>query len=77
MADLELVGTEDLIREIMKRYDGVLLVLEKDDHPAFATCTFNFKGGLSRALGLCERAKDRIMTIANNCIPKEDDEPGT
>ncbi len=62
MTDLSLVLLDEIIEELKKRYDGFVLVSRKmidDNTEEFA---FNFSGGKTLAVGLCECAKEKIRT---------------
>jgi hypothetical protein len=62
--NLELVSTEDLISELMRRYQAVLIVRESDPTNAQQETLFDYDGGISRAIGMAERAKAKFLRMS-------------
>jgi hypothetical protein len=62
--DLAYVTTEQLIEELMNRHDGLAIAREvsPDVKGETSDCFFDFAGGVSRALGLCERLKHHLIS---------------
>ncbi len=59
---LEFVTTEDMLKELFRRFDGVLVVLESDnDMKEESTVEFHWDGSICRALGMAECARVRIL----------------
>jgi hypothetical protein len=73
--DLSLVETAALVRELMDRYDGILIVREKERDADSCDALFDFAGGTSRAIGMCERMKRRLLKMCEDaphgCEPED------
>jgi hypothetical protein len=74
-ADLSLVGTEALVKELFDRYDGVLIVREKERGNGSCDAMYDYAGGTSRAIGMCERIKARLLKMCEGlpegCDPED------
>jgi hypothetical protein len=62
--NLELVPTETLIEELMDRHDAMLIVREKEPTNQEQETLFDIDGGVSRAIGMAERVKAKLMRMA-------------
>jgi hypothetical protein len=62
--DLSLVSTEALIDELFKRYDAVAVIREATVTNRTNECLYDFKGGVSTALGMCIRLQDALRDMA-------------
>lgn len=62
-SDLSLASTDALIEELMNRHEGVVIVRESVPDAAGEQhdCQFSFSGGVSRAIGMCERMKRHLL----------------
>jgi TolB-like protein len=70
---LEFVTTEELIVELMRRHDAIVIARETHTTDAKNDATFDFSGGLSAALGLVERLKRRLLKAAEAGEVAEDE----
>lgn len=73
--DLSLVSTEALIEELAGRYDGLLVVREKFRTEESCDTLYDFNGGISRAIGMAERIKARLLArcekTGRGCEPED------
>lgn len=60
MIDLSLIDTDDLVAELKRRCDGFILGMERDATTERNDVSFEFDGGLSRAMGMTYRLLDRL-----------------
>ncbi len=66
MSDLSLVPIEDLIDEIAKRCNGLLIVTDRSEDSGEPIIMTDFRGGNARAVGLARIA----MKLCENKILK-------
>jgi hypothetical protein len=72
--DLSLIDTADLVAELRRRHDGILVVLERDADATKTGTLTEWWGGLSRCIGLAERAKARMLqSLAEDGEPPEEE----
>ena len=64
--DLSLASTDALIKELSSRYDGLLVVREKFRTEESCDTLYDFNGGISRAIGMAERIKRRLLSICED-----------
>jgi hypothetical protein len=62
--NLELVDTESLIAELMDRHDALVIVREKEPTGDLQETLFDIDGGVSRAIGMVDRLKAKLMRMA-------------
>jgi hypothetical protein len=72
--DLSLVESDALVEELSQRYDFVLVVRERSTTNKHNDCLFDYSGGISACIGLAERAKHRLLSMAD---PIEGDDADT
>ena len=70
--DLSLVSSDAMIAELGRRYDGMLLVRETFSTNESCETLFDYAGGISRCIGMAERAKRRMLNIAEAAAAEED-----
>jgi hypothetical protein len=70
--NLELVSTEVLIAELMRRHDALLIVREKEPNGQIQDTLFDMDGGVSRAIGMAERVKAKLMRMASRADTGEE-----
>jgi len=72
MNDLSLIETREMLKELKKRHDSMLIctVTERNSIKERRTCEFS--GGLITALGLAEYARNYLNIYAMNELKKED-----
>jgi short subunit fatty acids transporter len=71
--DLTLVGTELLLHELGKRFDIMLVAMERVGSVKTDTL-IRWQGGMTSALGLAERTKHRVLEQIMNKASDLDDE---
>lgn len=71
MDDLSLVTSLEMIEELGKRYRHVVLITEKTMQKDEGETSFFYRGGITGAVGLCERMK------ASLCLPRPEDKHTT
>lgn len=70
MPDLSLVSTDELIVELEKRHEALLVVQLKEIRKGTTDVTYSFYGGIVTSIGLAECAKHALMKIQE---PKDKD----
>lgn len=63
MADLSLVDIDEIMAELAKRYDGVVLSCVRSRSKDTDERYLNWRGGNITAIGLCRYAELKIMTF--------------
>lgn len=63
--DLSTVTSEAMLEELRRRYDGLLVVREKLRTAGQSDVIFDYSGGLSRCIGLADRARVRLLAMAD------------
>ena len=72
--DLSLVSSDAMIEELGRRYDGMLLVRETFRTADSCDTMFDYAGGISRCIGMAERAKRRLLKLAEADPVGEDED---
>lgn len=58
------MSSDELLRELIKRFEHILVVTEAGVGAAVNETLYNYGGGLSGALGLAMRAQFMLMKLA-------------
>lgn len=69
MPDLEYATTEEIVREIQKRYPETLLIIAMPhrNNPNIRAYDYFFNGGVAAALGMCELSRVKIHRLIAEC----------
>ena len=59
--DLSTVTLDEIVAELERRYDGLLILAETDRTADKTRCFTHLRGGASRAVGMAERFKWWMM----------------
>lgn len=75
--ELDFYTDEQLIDELMKRHDALVIVRMRRLNGNEDETLHDFRGGLNTAIGLCERGKDAMLAMARQGRRHETLDEGT